>query len=181
MKKTLNKFLKFLGFNVVKATRARARKLAPLQLALLNESARARKEKNAAVLKKFFPDRPPYTEAELLNSGKIPPFGVGKIENTYQTEGHKLLKTHYVGDDRPPYTDAELLNSGKTHYVGDDCPGGHADCDPHVAVGYQAGTLPAQPDNTAVGTHNIAFGKESFAEVTPASPNNDNDVTGPIS
>lgn len=60
MKKTLNKFLKFLGFNVVKAKRARAK-------------------------------RPAY-------------------------------RSHVQIEDADTRA---VRESGRTHYVGDDCPGGH--------------------------------------------------------
>lgn len=103
IKSKINRLLKFLGFNVVKAKRPRARKIT------INKSA---------------------------ETVRVCP----SIEDSIRA-------------------------SARTHYVGDDCPGGHRDlpdcCRDHVAVGYQAGTLPAQPDNTAVGTCNTVIGPEA--------------------
>lgn len=53
---------------------------------------------------------------------------------------------------RPPYTAEEL--SGKTHYVGDSCPGGHGQCCPTGEPG-------------PIGEH--------------GQPNSDNNVSGPTS
>lgn len=71
----------------------------------------------------------------------------------------------------PPYTPQELQDAavprncewqGKTHYVGDDCPGGHEEWET------SGGTTPEQNE-------------ARFDRPTAKQPTSDNNITGPTS
>lgn len=93
-------------WTVVRSDEYVNKKITPAQLAAFNESAVHRNEKNKKIIERYAEGRVPYTKEELEGA----PY-----------TGGKTLTLH----DVRPVMSAQFCDPGQTHYVGDDCPGGH--------------------------------------------------------